>query len=258
MGTLDSSEAKTSVKALLEKKVEDGLQVVALDGKFFIPGLPGLHALGLLRRPPLDQLPEDQLRPPGYGAARWAQGEAGGAAWQRKAGDSGSPCIGQAKQLVQECSTGQEMWVERGSEAAYKLELDHELHCTHIPTFCHKVGSQARQGGPAPAEEGLGHLHSQLEASHRKHWGKSSNTRRLHLSQTLQNDSSPALSNHFMEPHTESSTHLKVQYNGRLPFVLGLRRKDTSRATLCKWEGTLNLDSPWLMVSMAHRLYWPH
>lgn len=38
-------------------------------------------------------------------------------------------------------------------------------------------------------------------------------------------------------PHVETSTHLKVQYNGRLPFVAGLQWKDTSRATLWKWEG---------------------
>lgn len=38
-------------------------------------------------------------------------------------------------------------------------------------------------------------------------------------------------------PHVESSTHLKVQDNGRLPLVAGLQWKDTSRATLWKWEG---------------------
>ncbi|OWK11305.1 hypothetical protein Celaphus_00006917, partial [Cervus elaphus hippelaphus] len=59
-------------------------------------------------------------------------------------------------------------------------------------------------------------------------------------------------------PHVETSAHLKVQYNGRLPFVAGLQWKDTSRAALWRWEGALNLNSPWLMVSTAHRLYWPN
>uniref|UniRef100_A0A8C9HVV2 Uncharacterized protein n=2 Tax=Piliocolobus tephrosceles TaxID=591936 RepID=A0A8C9HVV2_9PRIM len=59
-------------------------------------------------------------------------------------------------------------------------------------------------------------------------------------------------------PYVERSSHLKVQYNGRPLFVAGGQWKDTSRATLWKWEGALNLNSPWLMVSAAHRLYWPH
>ncbi|VCX31054.1 unnamed protein product, partial [Gulo gulo] len=118
-------------------------------------------------------------------------------------------------------------------------------------------------------------------ASYGVRWNESGGKRQLRISQTFQNNSGPALSNYFVEfvlqvpdrqvnyrmqlyhsslrqPHVESSTHLKVQYNGRLPFVAGLQWKDTSRATLWKWEGALNLDSPWLTVSVAHRLYWPH
>ena len=43
------------------------------------------------------------------------------------------------------------------------------------------------------------------------------------------------------QPHVQSSTYLKVQCNGRLPFVAGLQWKDTSRATLWKWEGECRL-----------------
>ncbi|XP_065749279.1 uncharacterized protein [Phocoena phocoena] len=234
------------VSALLEKKVEEGQQVVALDGELFVPGLVGVRTQGLLRQ--RARLWTSSLRIK-YGL------------------------LGQAKQLVQECSTRQKLRVESGSEATYKLELDHELHCTQIPAFSHKV--QLRH------EEGSGHLHWELEASYGRHWDDSRNKRHLRINQTFQNDSGPALSNYFMEfvlqvparqvdfhtqlhhlslrqPHVESSTYLKVQYNGRLPFVAGLQWKDTSRATLWKWEGALNLDSPWLMVSAAHRLYWPH
>uniref|UniRef100_A0A8C6DW92 Vitellogenin domain-containing protein n=1 Tax=Moschus moschiferus TaxID=68415 RepID=A0A8C6DW92_MOSMO len=234
------------VSALLEKKVKDGLQVVSLDGELFVPGLMGLHALGQLQR--RSHLWTSYLRIK-YGL------------W------------GQATQLAQECSTSQKLWAESGSEEAYKLELNHKLHCTHIPAFSHKV--QLRH------EEGSGHLHWELEASYGKHWDDSRNRRRLRILHTYQNDSGPALSNHFLEfvlqvlerqvdyrmqlhllslrhPHVETSTHLKVQYNGRLPFVAGLQWKDTSRATLWKWEGALNLNSPWLMVSTGHRLYWPN
>nr|XP_030739666.1 uncharacterized protein LOC115867587 [Globicephala melas] len=234
------------VSALLEKKAEEGQQVVALGGELFVPGLVGLRTQGLLQQ-----------------RARL---------WTSSLGIKYG-LLGQAKQLAQECSTRQKLRVESGSEATYKLELDHELHCTQIPAFSHKV--QLKH------EEGSGHLHWELEASYGRHWDDSRNKRHLRINQTFQNDSGPALSNYFMEfvlqvparqvdfhtqlhhlslrqPHVESSTYLKVQYNGRLPFVAGLQWKDTSRATLWKWEGALNLDSPWLMVSAAHRLYWPH
>ncbi|XP_077762768.1 uncharacterized protein LOC144318994 [Canis aureus] len=244
LSNLLSDQAHLSV--LLERKAEDGLQVVALGGELSVPGSVGLHVLGSLQRH--SRLWTSSLRIK-YGL------------------------LGQARQLAHECSTSQKLRAHSGSEGAYELELDHELHCTQIPALSHKA--QLRH------QEGLGHLHSQLEVSYGEHWNESSNKRRLRVSQTFQNDSGPALSNYFTEfvlqvterqvdyrlqmyhsslrqPHMESSTHLKVQYNGRLPFVAGLRWKDTSRATLWKWEGALNLDSPWLMISVAHRLYWPH
>ncbi|VFV29136.1 Hypothetical predicted protein [Lynx pardinus] len=239
-----SDQAHLSV--LLEKKAEDGLQVVVLGGELSVPGFVGLRVLGLVQQ--RGRLWTSSLRIK-YGL------------------------LGQARQLAQECGTSQKLRTHSGSEAAYELELDHELHCTQAPALSHKL--QLRH------EEGLGHLHSHLEVSYGKHWNESSGKRQFRISQTFQNDSGPALSNYFVEfalqvperqvdyrmqlyhlslrqPHVESSTHLKVQDNGQLPFAAGLRWKDTSRATLWKWEGALNLDSPWLMVSMAHRLYWPH
>ncbi|XP_070341027.1 uncharacterized protein [Equus asinus] len=234
------------LSALLEKKAEDGLQVVTLGGELFVPGLVGLRAGGLLRQR--------------------------GGLWTSSLSVKYG-LLGQAKQPAQECSTGQKLRAESSPEGAYQLELDHELHCTQLPVFSHKV--QLRH------EDGPGRLHSQLEVSYGKQWGESSNKRRVRLSQTFQNDSGPALSSYFMEfvlqvpvrhvdyrmqlhhsslrqPHVQSSTYLKVQCNGRLPFVAGLQWKDTSRATLWKWKGGLNLDSPWLTVSAVHRLSWPH
>ncbi|KAI4531608.1 hypothetical protein MG293_018122 [Ovis ammon polii] len=244
LSNLLGDEARVS--ALLEKKVKDELQVVSLGGELFVPGLVGLRVLGQLQR----------------------QGHLWTSYLRIKYG-----LRGQAKQLAQECSTSQKLWTESSSEASYKLELNHKLHCTQIPAFSHKV--QLRH------EEGSGHLHWALEASYGKHWDDSRNRRRLRILHTFQNDSGPALSNHFLEfvlqvlerqldyrtqlhhlslrhPHVETSTHLKVQYNGRLPFVAGWQWKDTSRAALWRWEGALNLNSPWLMVSTAHRLYWPN
>ena len=48
-------------------------------------------------------------------------------------------------------------------------------------------------------EEVSGHLHWELEASYGKHWDDIRNRRRLRILQTFQNDSGPALSNHFLE-----------------------------------------------------------
>lgn len=70
-----------------------------------------------------------------------AQNEDGGLPGRGRARVSGLLCTGQAKQLAQECSTSQKLWAESGSEAAYKLELNHILHCTQIPAFSHKVGA---------------------------------------------------------------------------------------------------------------------
>eukprot|EP00074_Homo_sapiens_P099991 XP_016879420.1 putative uncharacterized protein LOC400499 isoform X3 [Homo sapiens] len=237
---------QANVTALLERKEENGRRVAALGAELFVPGLVGLRALGLLQQ--RGQLWTNSLR------IQYS-------------------LLGQAKQAAHECSTSQKLRADSGSDGAYRLELRHELHCTQILAFSHKVQLWH--------EEDSGHLHSQLEVSYGKHWDKNSNKRHLRVSQTFKNDSGPALSNHFMEfvlqvperqvdcrvqlyhlslrlPYVESSSHLKVQYNGRPLFVAGGQWKDTSRATLWKWEGALNLDSPWLMVSAAHRLYWPH
>uniref|UniRef100_A0A2K6UAA9 Vitellogenin domain-containing protein n=1 Tax=Saimiri boliviensis boliviensis TaxID=39432 RepID=A0A2K6UAA9_SAIBB len=234
------------VRALLERKEEDGQWVAALSAELFVPGLAGLRVLGLLQQR--------------------------GRLWTNSLRIQYS-LLAQAKQPAHQCSTSQRLQTESGSDGAYRLELGHELHCTQIPAFSHKVQLWH--------EEDSGHLHSQLEASYGKHWDQSGNKRLLHVSQTFKNDSGPALSNHFVEfalqvperqvdfrmqlyhsslrlPHVESSSHLKVQYNRRPLFVAGGQWKDTSRTTLWKWEGDLNLDSPWLMVSAAHRLYWPH
>ena len=72
------------------------------------------------------------------------------AAGRRRAGVSGLPRVGQAKQLAQECGTSQKLRTHSGSEAAYELELDHELHCTQAPALSHKVS--ARVGGQGRLE----------------------------------------------------------------------------------------------------------
>lgn len=48
------------------------------------------------------------------------------------------------------------------------------------------------------------------------------------------------------QPHIKSSTYLKVLVNGKLPFVAALHWKDTSRATVWRWEGGCQ---PWGLFS---------
>lgn len=47
---LTLSPACSVPASLLERKEEDGWWVAALDAKVFVPGLAGLHALGLLQQ----------------------------------------------------------------------------------------------------------------------------------------------------------------------------------------------------------------
>ncbi|XP_074052215.1 uncharacterized protein LOC141495122 [Macrotis lagotis] len=245
MSLMNVLKDKAFLSAILEKKAEDGLQLYALEGEVYLPDILGFHAIGLLQQ----------------------RGSLWTSALKIKYG-----LLGEAKHLQQECNVGQKLKVEKRLEV-YKLDLGHEFHCTQVPTYNHKVQLQH--------EESMSRLHSMLEVSYGKHWDESNNKRKLHISQTFKNDSGPALSNYFMEfllqvperqvdyrtqlqhssflqGHVESSTHLKVQYNGRLPFMAGLQWKDMSRGLQWKWEGVLNLDTPWLLLSLTHRLHQPH
>ncbi|XP_044534269.1 uncharacterized protein LOC123249339 [Gracilinanus agilis] len=245
MSLMNVLKDKAFLSAILEKKAEDGFQLYALEGEVYLPDIVGFHAIGLLQQR----------------GSLWTN------ALRIKYG-----LLGEAKHLQQECNAGQKLKVENRPEV-YKLDLGHEFHCTQVPTYNHKVQLQH--------EESVSRLHSMLEVSYGKHWDEINNQRKLRVSQTFKNDSGPALSNYFMEfllqiperqvdyrtqlqhssfsqGHVESSTHLKVQYNGRLPFVAGLQWKDMSQGLLWKWEGVLNLDTPWLLLSLAHRLHQPH
>ncbi|KAL1780102.1 hypothetical protein HispidOSU_027598 [Sigmodon hispidus] len=234
------------VTVLLEKRAESGLQSAILGVQLQVLGVVELYIQGLLEQ----------------------HGSVGSSTLRIK-----YSFLGQTRRDSHECSTHQRLRMENGPKNTHELALTHEFHCTQLPTISHKVQLQHKQG--------LDHLHWQLEASYGEQWAESGNRRVLHISQTFKNDSGPALRNYFLElalqvperrvdcltqlyhlslwwPHVKSSTYLKVLFNGQLPFVMGLHWKDTSRANLWRWEGALNLDCPWLTVSAAHRLHWPH
>nr|XP_033819216.1 uncharacterized protein LOC117369188 isoform X2 [Geotrypetes seraphini] len=229
----------------LEKKVDDKLKQYSLQGEAYFPGVIGTHAIGLLQQR--------------------------GSTWSNvlriKYG-----LLGNAKSLRHECDMGQKIKTDMSSTGDYKLDMEHELHCTQIPAFNHKVQLQH--------EESTAHLASQLEVNYGRHWDERNNRRKLFLSQTFKNDSDPSRTNYFMEftlqipekqvdyrtqlqhmyflqGHSESDTNLKVHYNDHIPFTAGLRWKDSSKNLLMKWEGTFSVDTPWLYLHTACTMSQP-
>ncbi|XP_077684889.1 uncharacterized protein LOC144271419 [Eretmochelys imbricata] len=233
------------LSVFLEKKVDDKLRQYSLEGETYLPGVLGSHTIGLLQQR----------------GSLWSN------ALRIKYG-----LLGDAKNLRHECNAGQKIKVENNPNEAYKLDLGHELHCTQTPSYNHKVHLRH--------EESASRLYSQLDVNYGKHWDEINNKRKLLISQTFKNSSSPSQVNYFMEftmqvpekqvnyrtqlqhsrtsqGRSESSTNFKVQYNDRMPFVAGLQWKDTSRNYLRKWEGALNMDTPWLYLYVAHKLHQP-
>ncbi|XP_054849643.1 uncharacterized protein LOC129339063 [Eublepharis macularius] len=230
----------------LEKKTGDTLKQYSLEGETHIPGILGSHLIGLMQQ----------------------RGSLWSSALRIKYG-----LFEDAKNLRQECNTAQKLKAENGPPGTYKMNLEHEFYCTQILAYNHKVHLHH--------EETASQLHSKLEVNYGKHWDEFNNKKRVLVSQTFKNNSNPNLTSYFMEftahvsekevdyrtqlqhshsaqSFTESSTHFKVQYNNRLPFVAGLQWKDSSRPDLRKWEGTFNMDTPWLYLYAAHKLHQLH
>ncbi|XP_056320730.1 uncharacterized protein LOC130234526 [Danio aesculapii] len=125
------------------------------------------------------------------------------------------------------------------------------------------------------------HVQSSLDISYGKQWNQSSNKHRILFNQSLRNQSGPDLTsyavelslrlldrgqsyrtqllhNNFKTQKSESSTHLKINYNNQMPLIAGVHWKDVSTKTsLQKWEGSFNMDTPWLYVYAAQKLAQP-
>ncbi|XP_014791696.1 PREDICTED: uncharacterized protein LOC106884686 [Calidris pugnax] len=129
-------------------------------------------------------------------------------------------------------------------------------------------------------EASASRLSSQVEVNYGKHWDEINNKKKLLISQVFKNSSSSSLVSYFMEftmqvlekqanyrtqlqhshssrVYLQSSTNLEVHYNDHVPFVAGLQWKDASGSGLKKWEGGLNIDTPWLYLYAAHKLHQP-
>ncbi|NXW91943.1 YP015 protein, partial [Alopecoenas beccarii] len=233
------------LSALLEKKADDKWRQYSLEGETYLPGVLGVHVLGLLQQ-------HEGL---------WSHG------LRMKYG-----LLGEAKNLRHECSTQQKIKVETGTHGMYRLDIGHEFHCMQTPTYNHKVHLKH--------EASASWLSSQVEVSYGRHWDEVNNKKKLLISQAFKNSSSSSLVSYFMEftmqvlekqvnyrsqlqhlhssqVYLQSSTSLEVRYNNHVPFVAGLQWKDASRSGLKKWEGVLNIDTPWLYVNAAHKLHQP-
>ncbi|XP_032560203.1 uncharacterized protein LOC116795019 [Chiroxiphia lanceolata] len=233
------------LSALLEKKVDDKLRQYSLEGETCLPGVLGAHVIALLQQH--EGLWSHSLRIK-YGI------------------------LGEAKNPRHECSMRQNIKVETGAHGVYKVDIGHEFHCVQTPTYNHKVHLKH--------EASASWLSSQMEVNYGKHWDEKNNKKKLLISQAFKNSSSPSVVSYFMEfalqvlekqvnyrtqlqhLHTskvylQSSTNFEVQYNDHVPFVAGLQWKDASRNGLKKWEGGLNLDTPWLYLYAAHKLHQP-
>ncbi|XP_054698985.1 uncharacterized protein LOC129213269 isoform X2 [Grus americana] len=233
------------LSAFLEKKVDEKLRQYLLEGETYLPGVLGVHVIGLLQQ-------REGL---------WSQ------VLRIKYG-----LLGEAKNLHHECSTRQKIKVETGAHGMYKLDIGHEFHCMQTPTYNHKVHLKH--------EASASWLSSQMEVNYGKHWDEINNKKKLLISQAFKNSSSSSLVSYFMEftmqvlekqvnyrtrlqhshnsqVYLQSSTNFEVQYNDHVPFVAGLQWKDASRNGLKKWEGGLNIDTPWLYLYAAHKLHQP-
>ncbi|NWV57288.1 YP015 protein, partial [Daphoenositta chrysoptera] len=233
------------ISAFLEKKVGDKLRQYSLEGETHLPGLLGVHAVALLQQR----------------KGLWAHG------LRIKYG-----LLGEANTPCHECRTQQKVQVETGAQGSYGLELGHEFHCVQAPPYSHKVHLKH--------EASASWISSQMEVNYGKHWEEINNKKKLLISQAFKNSSSSSVVSYFMEftmqvlekqvnfrtqlqhLHTsqvylQSSTNFEVQYNDHVPFVAGLQWKDASRNGLKKWEGVLNIDTPWLHVYTAHKLHQP-
>ncbi|NXI44989.1 YP015 protein, partial [Galbula dea] len=233
------------LSAFLEKKGDDKLRQYSLEGETYLPGVLGVHIISLLQQ-------REGL---------WSHG------LRIKYG-----LLGEAKNLHHECSMWQEIKVETGVRGVYRLGTGHEWHCLHAPAYNHKVHLKH--------EASASWISSQMEVNYGKHWNETNNRKKLLISQAFKNSSSLSLVSYFMEftlqvlekqvnyraqlqhlrsfqVYLQSSTSFEVRYNDQVPFVAALQWEDASRNGLRKWEGGLNIDTPWLYLYAAHKLHQP-
>ncbi|XP_032387729.1 apolipophorins [Etheostoma spectabile] len=232
-----------SVSVALERRQDGRSRQYSVEAELLLPGVVGTRVLGLMEQ----------------------KGSLWSSALRLKYGVGGD-----ARYLRQECYTSQRLRSERDSNLTYIIRADHEFSCSNTAPINHKIHLRH--------EESPCHIKSALDMSYGKHWDEINNKRTLLLSQSFKNQSThnhtsytlefslqvpeknlnyrtQLLHSHLRELGSESSTHLKVNYNNLMPLVAGLHWKIPPKDTLQKkWEGTFNMDTPWLYIYTAHKL----
>ncbi|KAB5579798.1 hypothetical protein PHYPO_G00199100 [Pangasianodon hypophthalmus] len=232
-----------SFSVQVERRQDDGKRQYSVDAGLLLPYLLSTRIFGLLEHRGLEWTSGLKIR---YG-------------------------VQEDSENMQECHMSQNLRHEvKPVEKYYGTSVEHELQCSHIAFINHRIQIQ-HERNPV-------HIQSSLDLSYGNHWNQGSNKQRVLLSQSLRNQSGQNLKSYavefslripdkglncrtqFLYSHqkrrqSEMSTHLKVNYNDQIPLVAGLHWKDLSaKATLRKWEGSLNMDTPWLYVYTAHKL----
>ncbi|CAJ1071926.1 uncharacterized protein LOC122887130 [Xyrichtys novacula] len=232
-----------SLSVALERRRDSSSRQHSVEAELLLPGVVGTRMLGLMEQ----------------------KGSLWSSALRLKYGLGGD-----ARHLRQDCYTSQRLRSERDSNLTYIMRADHEFYCSNTAPINHKVNFRH--------EDSPSHIKSVLDISYGKHWDEINNKRTLLLSQSFKNQSSPnhtsytlefnlqvpeknliyrtqLLHSHLRQRGAESSTHLKVNYNNLMPLVAGLHWKSPPKDTVQKkWEGTFNMDTPWLYIYTSHKL----
>nr|XP_033505718.1 uncharacterized protein LOC117271565 [Epinephelus lanceolatus] len=232
-----------SLSVALERRRDGSSRQYSVEAELLLPGVVGTRMLGLMEQ----------------------KGSLWSSALRLKYGLGGD-----ARHLRQECYTSQRLRSERDSNLTYIMRADHEFYCSNTAPINHKIHLRH--------EESPSHIKSSLDLSYGKHWDEINNKRTLLLSQSFKNQSTQnhtsytlefslqvpeknlnyrtqLLHSHLRQLGSESSTHLKINYNNLMPLVAGLHWKTPPEDTQQKkWEGTFNMDTPWLYIYTAHRL----
>ncbi|KTF95225.1 hypothetical protein cypCar_00022356, partial [Cyprinus carpio] len=209
----------------LERSLDDSQRLYSIDAGFLLPSAVSIRALGLLKQRGSEWSSAVRVR---YG-------------------------VQEDSQNMQECHVTQKLHSESDPVQTYHITAAHELHCSHFLNLNHKIHLKHER---SPI-----HVQSSLDVSYGKQWNQSSNKHRILFNQSLRNQSEPGLTSYavelslrlldrglnyrtqllhsyFKKHKSESSTHLKINYNNQMPLVAGLHWKDVSTKTsLQKWEG---------------------
>ncbi|XP_063741934.1 apolipophorins [Eleginops maclovinus] len=232
-----------SLSVSLERRRDASSRQYSVEAELLLPGVVGTRMLGLMEQK----------------SSVWSS------ALRLKYGLGGD-----ARHLRQECYMSQRLRRERDSNLTYTMRAEHEFYCSNTAPINHKIHLRH--------EKSPVHIKSSLDMSYGKHWDEINNKRTLLLSHSFKNQSTQnhtsytlefslqvpeknlnyrtqLLHSHLKHLGSESSTHLKIHYNNLMPLVAGLHWKSPPKDTLQrKWEGSFNMDTPWLYVYTSHRV----